>query len=140
MNQFEEKLKQIKLQFEISEIVRQDNGAFCVFDYHINPVSELQTVGLNLLTYKEGHNDYMLLKSFSGSCTISCLEQAKAFLEQLHLGNEKHSYTLKWRKKSNDAWNESHFFVKNQEEALKLFLHEKDAELYDIEIIENPIA
>ena len=66
------KLEQIKLQHNISEILRKDNGVSCHFDYHINLMSGDQTIKLNLLTYNPVHDEYMLLHTVKGASVAIC--------------------------------------------------------------------
>ena len=51
MNSYDKKLQQIRLQHQIVEILKNDNGVSCHFDYHINMMSDDETIKLNLLKY-----------------------------------------------------------------------------------------
>ena len=75
MPKIDKKLEQIRLQHEIGEILRKDNGVSSHFDYHVNLLSEDESVKLNLLTYNVKHNEYMLLHTTLGASSLICLKK-----------------------------------------------------------------
>ncbi len=140
MSKIDKKLEQIKLQHQIGEILRQDNGVSCHFDYHVNLLSDYETIKLNLLTYNKRHDEYMLLHSIKGTSSIDCLDKMKTFLNQLNHDAKEHSYTVSWQRSGEDIKHVSYFIGTSKEEVQKKFLHEKDASLYTFEITQNPVS
>ncbi|MCB9262327.1 MAG: hypothetical protein H6607_08135 [Flavobacteriales bacterium] len=140
MSKIDKKLEQLKLQHEISEILRNDNGVSCHFDYHVNMLSDDETIKLNLLTYNKRHNEYMLFHTEKGTSSIHCLSKIKKYIE---LGSERkklQSFSIRWKKKNEPNYFTSYFSGMSKNEVVNKFLHEKDANDYDFEIIENPIS
>ncbi len=140
MSKIDKKLEQIKLQHDISELLREDNGVSCHFDYHVNLLSDNETVKLNVLTYNQRHNEYMLLHTVTGTSSIDCLGKTKSYLISKSTDVEEYSYSVKW-KKAGDAKEYTSYFVGSSQEEVELkFLHEKNIEEYSYEIIQNPVA
>ena len=50
---FDKKLEQLRLQHTISNLLYKDNGVSSHFDYHVNLMSDDETIKLNLLTYNQ---------------------------------------------------------------------------------------
>lgn len=140
MNAYDKKLQQISLQHEIVEMLKHDNGVSCHFDYHVNIMSEDETIKLNLLTYNPNHENYMLLHSISGKSSIDCLNKMLAYLKEFYNKEFLYSFTIEWQKTGDPAKHISYFRAINKEGALKKFLHEKDASEYEYKIFKNPIA
>lgn len=134
------KLEQIRLQHQIMEVLHKDNGVSCHFDYHVNPVSEDETVKLNLLTYNPKHNEYMLLHVTSGRSSIDCLNKMKLEINALQHQSQFYSFTINWSKKSDSVWHVSYFRAKDERGAELKFLHEKNASDYTYTIEKNPIS
>jgi hypothetical protein len=139
MSNIDKKLEQIQLQHEISELLRRDNGVSCHYDYHVNLLSDYETIKLNLLTYNKRHNEYMLLHTVKGSSSVDCLNKVMDYLKQSH-GDKQYSYTVNWSKQGDDGKHTSYFVAGSKEEAMSKFLHEKDPTEYTFDIIENPVA
>ena len=137
---FDKKLRQLSLQHEIYRLLQEDNGVSSHFDYHINLMSDDETVKLNLLTYNKRHNEYMLFHSTTGSSSIDCLEKMHAYLSQIVEGDDSSSFTIKWRKKGEDTEHLSYFMADDEEEAIQKFLHEKEAEEYEYTCSLNPLS
>ncbi len=140
MSRIERKLEQIRLQHRISNILWKDNGVSSHFDYHVNLVSDDETVKLNLLTYNPKHDEYMLLHSVTGACSIRCLENMLLYLESHRKSDEKYSFTITWRKKGENDMHISYFSASSEEEAAQKFLHEKNPVNYDYTIVMNPVS
>ncbi len=140
MTNTDKKLRQLKLQHEIQEMLRQDNEVSCHFDYHINMMSDDETVKLNLLTFNPRHDEYMLLHTVKGKSSIHCLEAMKDHIEKITRENIHFSYTIKWRRKGETGFHTSYFHGHSEEDAVNKFLHEKRAEDYEYEVLLNPIA
>ncbi len=140
MNTYDKKLRQIQLQHQVVEILKNDNGVSCHFDYHINIMSDDETVKLNLLTYNPGHENYMLLHSTSGKSSIHCLEKMLAYLDEFYNRKYLYSFTIEWKRKGDPLKHISYFRAIDEKEAQTKFLHEKDASEYDFTISRNPIA
>lgn len=140
MSKIDKKLEQIQLQHEISEILHQDNGVSCHFDYHVNLLSDYETIKLNVLTYNKRHNEYMLLHTVKGTSSIDCLTKTVTFLNQKDHRSTLHSFSVKWQKLGDETKYTSYFMAVDEDEALAKFLHEKDAKEYTYEVIQNPVA
>lgn len=140
MSKIDKKLEQIQLQHEISEILHQDNGVSCHFDYHVNLLSDYETIKLNVLTYNKRHNEYMLLHTVKGTSSIDCLTKTVTFLNQKDHRSTLHSFSVKWQKLGDVTKYTSYFMAVDEDEALAKFLHEKDAKEYTYEVIQNPVA
>jgi hypothetical protein len=140
MARIERKLEQIRLQHKISEILWKDNEVSSHFDYHVNPVSEDETIKLNLLTYNPRHDEYMLLHSITGSSSIKCLENMMEYLKTKRKTEEKYSFTIKWHKKGEKEEYTSYFRASSEEEAAQKFLHEKNALDYEYSIQMNAVS
>ena len=140
MSKIDKKLEQIKLQHQIGELLLKDNGVSCHFDYHVNLLSDYETVKLNVLTYNKRHNEYMLLHTVKGTSSIDCLNKTLTFLSQKDHRAKLLSFSVKWSKKGEDGSYVSYFQAHDEEEAREKFLHEKNPNDYTIEITENPVS
>ncbi|MBO6517841.1 MAG: hypothetical protein JJ975_14950 [Bacteroidia bacterium] len=140
MSKIDKKLEQIKLQHDITEILREDNGVSCHFDYHVNLVSDSETIKLNVLTYNQRHNEYMLLHTVKGTSSLDCLSKVKSFLVSQSHDSEEYSYSVKWKKKDEETEHVSYFVGSSREEVEIKFLHEKNIDDYSYEIYQNPVA
>lgn len=140
MARIDQKLEHIQLQHEISEMLRKDNGVSCHFDYHVNLLSESETVKLNLLTYNPRHNEYMLLHTVSGGSSIACLHKMLLYLQSSQKSKIQYSFTVKWRRKGATDWVYSYFSAADATEAERKFLHEKSPSEYEYTLIQNPVA
>lgn len=140
MGKIDKKLEQIRLQHQIMELLRQDNGVSCHFDYHINPVSDDETIKLNLLTYNPRHNEYMLLNMVKGSSAIDCLQKMLSFIEGMMKQTQLYSFTIRWKRKNHDQQFVSYFRAPDEKSAELKFLHEKDPDAYEYSIERNPIS
>lgn len=140
MNAYDKKLEQIRLQHQIVEILKNDNGISCHFDYHINMMSDDETIKLNLLTYNPGHENYMLLHSVSGKSSIHCLKLMLAYLKEFYNLQFLYSFTIEWKKKGDPLKHISYFRAIDEDEVRTKFLHEKQESEYEYNILRNPIA
>jgi hypothetical protein len=140
IGKIDRKLEQIRLQHQIMEILRQDNGVSCHFDYHVNPVSEDETVKLNLLTYNPKHNEYMLLHCTTGKNSIDCLNKMITEINALQHQSQFYSFMMKGTKKSDGILHVSYFRATDEGGAELKFLHEKNASDYTYTIEKNPIS
>ncbi len=140
MNAYDKKLQQIRLQHQIVGILKNDNGVSCHFDYHINMMSDDETIKLNLLTYNPSHENYMLLYSTSGKSSIDCLEKMQAILHELYNPKFLYSFTIEWKKKGDPMKHISYFRAQDEADAKTKFLHEKNESEYEYTILKNPIA
>ncbi|MFM9944544.1 MAG: hypothetical protein ACKVQB_04860 [Bacteroidia bacterium] len=140
MNSYDKKLQQIRLQHQIGEILENDNGVSCHFDYHINMMSDDETIKLNLLTYNPAHENYMLLHSTSGKSSIDCLEKMKIYLNEFYNPQFLYSFTIEWKKKDEPLKHISYFRAADEAAAKAKFLHEKEEAEYDYTILRNPIS
>lgn len=140
MNAYDKKLKQIQLQHQIVEILKNDNGVSCHFDYHINMMSDEETIKLNLLTYNPAHQNYMLLHSAAGKSSIHCLEKMEQFLHEFYNPEFLYSFTIEWKKKGETTKHISYFRAIDEASATEKFLHEKNEEEYEYAVHKNPIA
>lgn len=140
MARIERKLEQIRLQHTISEILWKDNEVSSHFDYHVNPVSEEETIKLNLLTYNPRHDEYMLLHSVAGSSSVKCLKNMLEYLKTKRKTQELYSFTIKWQKKGDNDSYVSYFRAASEEEAAQKFLHEKNALEYEYTIQMNAVS
>ena len=140
MNSFDKKLEQIRLQHQIVELLKSDNGISCHFDYHINMMSDDETIKLNLLTFNPSHKNYMLLHSTTGKSSIHCLERMLAYLKEFYNPQFLYSFTIEWKKKGEDLKHISYFRAIDETEATVKFLHEKNELDYEFTILKNPIS
>lgn len=140
MSKIDKKLEQIQLQHQIGELLHQDNGVSCHFDYHVNLLSDYETVKLNVLTYNKRHNEYMLLHTVKGTSSIDCLTKTAIFLNQKGHRTTVDSFSVKWQKTGDEKSYISYFMATDEEEATEKFLHEKDPTEYVFEVFQNPVA
>jgi hypothetical protein len=140
MNSYDKKLQQIRLQHQIVEILKNDNGVSCHFDYHINMMSDDETIKLNLLTYNPVHENYMLLHSVSGTSSIHCLEKMRSYLNEFYNPQFLYSFTIEWKKKGDPMKHISYFRAADESQSKAKFLHEKEAAEYEFTILRNPIS
>ena len=140
MKKTDDKSLQIKLEYEISEILRADNGVYAAFDYHINISSSEQTVKLNLLTYNPKHQDYMLFHTVLGNSSIDCLQKMLTYLEEHQKKPVKYSVTIAWSKRGNNQKHRSYFRAASESIALEKFFHEKNPDDYEWSIEMNPLT
>lgn len=140
MGKIDRKLQQIRLQHKILNILQEDNGVSCHFDYHVNLISDEETVKLNLLTYNPKHDEYMLLHTTKATSSLACLEKMLAYIQSMHHAQTNYSFTINWSKKGSDENHVSYFMGTSKEDAEAKFLHEKNKEDYDYEILQNPIS
>jgi len=140
MNSYDKKLQQISLQHQIVEILKNDNGVSCHFDYHINMMSDDETIKLNLLTYNPAHENYMLLHSVSGTSSIDCLTKMHIYLKEFYNPQFLYSFTIEWKKKGDPLKHISYFRAVDELQAKAKFLHEKEKSEYAYIISRNPIS
>ncbi|MFT4521782.1 MAG: hypothetical protein ACI8ZN_000720 [Bacteroidia bacterium] len=140
MSKSDKKLVQIKLQHEIAEILRKDNGVSCHFDFHVNMLSGGQTIKLNLLTYNVKHNEYMLLRTTLGPNSIQCLESMLVFIKSNDQQKQEYSYTITWSRAGEKEEYVSYFWGTSEEEVMAKFLHEKKASNFTYSVQQNPLA
>lgn len=140
MSKIDKKLEQIRLQHEIGEILREDNGVSCHFDYHVNLLSDYETIKLNLLTYNQRHNEYMLLHSVKGTSSLDCLNKIRTYLQQHSRTEKTISYSVKWKRNDENDEHVSYFTGSSEDEVEEKFLHEKNASDYTYTILQNPVS
>jgi len=141
MSSKHKKLEQIKLQHSISEILREDNGVSCHYDYHVNLMSDDETIKLNLLTYNERHDEYMLMHTVKGKSSIDCLQKMWEYVKSNHENSREDSYTVTWQKDGDSATYSSHFRARSSAEAEQKFLYEKNPDHYKITSVQiNPVS
>ncbi|MFY0643854.1 MAG: hypothetical protein JXR19_05255 [Bacteroidia bacterium] len=137
---FDKKLKQLRLQHEIYSLLHEDNGVSSHFDYHVNLMSDDETVKLNLLTYNKRHDEYMLFHTTLGTSSIDCLQKMHNYLSNTVEGDDSSSFTIKWKKIGESQEHLSYFMADDKEEAIQKFLHEKNAEEYEYSCSLNPLS
>jgi hypothetical protein len=140
MARIDKKLEQIDLQHQIMELLRNDNGVTSHFDYHVNLVSENETVLLNLLTFNPRHEDYMLFHTTKGNSSIDCLKKMIAFIKTQLPQQQLYSYTIIWKKWNEQSEHISYFRAADEQTAIEKFLHEKNPEDYRYSVTQNPIS
>ncbi len=140
MAKIDKKLEQIKLQHDISEILRSDNGVSAHFDYHVNLLLESEGVKLNLLTYNQKHNEYMLLHSTLGASSIECLNKMLSYIQTFKQQGRNYSFTVQWEKSGDKIKHTSYFWGRSEEEVRQKFLHEKNIDMYEFTIVQNPVS
>lgn len=140
MARIEKKLEQIRLQHKISELLWKDNGVSSHFDFHVNMVSDDETIKLNLLTYNPKHDEYMLLHSVSGSSSVNCLKSMFDYLKTKRASQEKYTFTFRWKKIGEDEEHISYFRASDKEEASIKFLHEKNPNNYEFSVEMSPVS
>ncbi len=136
---FDKKLEQLKMQHAIFKILHSDNGVSSHFDYHVNLMSSSETIKLNVLTYNEKHNEYMLFHTVYGSSSLDCLQKMLDYIESKSNSIEN-SYTITWNKAGDEERHQSYFSATSEAEAEAKFLHEKDKEDYEYSIQLNPVS
>jgi len=135
------KLQQIKYQHQIGEILHDDNGVSCHFDYHVNLMSDDETIKLNLLTYNERHDEYMLMHTTKGSSSLDCLNKMLDYVQSTRSERRDNSYTVSWKREGDVNIHKSYFRASSEAEAQKKFFHEKEADAYEVvNIVQNPEA
>ena len=136
---FDKKLEQLRLQHEIYNVLNQDNGVSSHFDYHVNLMSDDETIKLNLLTYNERHDEYMLFHTVLGTSSLNCLDKMLKYIRQIKQ-SKQNSYTISWQKDGDPSSYKSYFMASNEKEAIAKFLHEKNEEEYTYTISLNPVS
>ena len=136
---FDKKLEQLRLQHTVFTILYKDNGVSSHFDYHVNIMSDDETIRLNLLTYNEKHNEYMLFHTVFGTSSLDCLKKLLTYIK-LKSDVAENSYTITWEKAGESKSYKSYFTAKSEEEAITKFLHEKDSKDYSYSITLNPVS
>ena len=137
---FDKKLSQLRLQHKIFIALQEDNGVSSHFDYHVNLMSGDETIKLNLLTYNERHDEYMLFHTVKGKSSIECLEKMLAYIEDHQGSGHENSYTISWSKKGEPGTFKSYFSARDEQEAVDKFLHEKDPDDYTFTCTLNPLS
>ncbi|MFT5723782.1 MAG: hypothetical protein ACI9JN_000899 [Bacteroidia bacterium] len=140
MSKIDKKLEQIQLQHKIGEMLRSDNGVSCHFDYHVNLLSDYETIKLNVLTYNQRHNEYMLLHTVKGTSSIDCLDKMKKFMSNNNHTSKLLSFSVKWQKNDEEGQHVSYFMARDEDEVESKFLHEKDTNDYTYEVYQNPVS
>jgi hypothetical protein len=136
---FDKKLEQLRLQHEIYNVLNQDNGVSSHFDYHVNLMSDDETIKLNLLTYNKRHDEYMLFHTVLGTSSLDCLTKMLAYIHQIKK-TKQNSYTISWQKEGDPSNYQSYFMAASEEEAITKFLHEKNPDEYSYSISLNPVS
>jgi len=140
MGKIDRKLQQIRIQHEILNILSEDNGVSCHFDYHVNLISDNETVKLNLLTYNPKHDEYMLLHTVKSTSSLACLKKMLEYIKSLQQTEQNYSFTITWSRKGQSNKHTSYFVASTEVEAEQKFLHEKNMDDYDYKIVQNPIS
>ncbi|MCB0738336.1 MAG: hypothetical protein KDC92_12535 [Bacteroidetes bacterium] len=140
MPRIQKKLEQIRLQHKVSKILWKDNGVSTHFDYHVNLMSEEETIQLNVLTYNERHDEYMLLHTTRGASSIECLKRMLEYLEKQTASGVIYTFTIEWRKNGEGDKHISYFRARSTEEATQKFFHEKNRSDYEFSITQNPLS
>jgi hypothetical protein len=136
---FDKKLEQLRLQHTISNLLFKDNGVSSHFDYHVNLMSDDETIKLNLLTYNQKHDEYMLFHTVFGTSSLDCLRKMVEYIKSNKAAREN-SYTITWKKGGEADWHKSYFAAKTEDEAKGKFLHEKNVTDYEFSIELNPMS
>ncbi len=136
---FDKKLEQLKLQHTIYNLLHKDNSVSSHFDYHVNIMSDNETITLNLLTYNEKHNEYMLFHTVFGTSSLDCLTKMLQCIKTKSQSREN-SYTIIWNKNGENKTHNSYFFAKDEDTAIHKFLHEKNKDDYVYKIVLNPVS
>ncbi len=137
---FDNKLEQLRMQHQIFKLLQEDNGVSSHFDYHVNIMSDEHTIKLNLLTYNERHNEYMLFHTVYGSSSLNCLSKMLDYIKSIKKQSQGNSYTIKWSKKGETQVFNSYFMASSESDAIEKFLHEKNAEDYEFSCSLNPVS
>ncbi|MBR9861341.1 hypothetical protein GYB22_11450 [bacterium] len=137
---FDKKLSQLRLQHKIFSLLFEDNGVSSHFDYHVNIMSDDETIKLNLLTYNKRHDEYMLFHTVKGSSSLNCLEKMLEYIKEHQNSTRQNSYTIKWSKKNEPGEYKSYFIAKSEDDAILKFLHEKNEEDYEFTCTLNPVS
>ena len=136
---FDKKLEQLQLQHTIFNMLNEDNGVSSHFDYHVNIMSDDETIRLNLLTYNDKHKEYMLFHTVLGTSSIDCLSKMLAYIKSKS-NTAENSYTILWTKSGDRTSHKSYFTAKSEEDATTKFLHEKKSDDYSFAIELNPVS
>ena len=124
-----------KLESEISEEIRKDNGCTVNFNYHAKPGG----CTVKVFTYNPKTKEFFLLMSTTAMTSAQALESILQYV-QTHK-NEMNSYTVTWTHKNKMEQNTSYFYCKDALEVLEKFFDGKDRQMYSIsELKLNPIS
>jgi hypothetical protein len=137
---FDRKLVQLRLQDKIFNLLYSDNGVSSHFDYHLNLMSDEETIKLNLLTYNKRHDEYMLFHTVMGSSSIDCLQKMLTYIQDHQKKDPKNSYTISWKKAGDEHVHKSYFIAASTEEAIDKFLHEKNPDQFEFRCELNPVS
>lgn len=136
---FDKKLEQLRLQQSIYEILNTDNGVSSHFDYHVNIMSDNETIKLNLLTFNKRHNEYMLFHTVFGTSSLDCLKKMLNYIKTDKV-QQLNSYTIAWNRKGDDNKYNSYFQAISESDAKAKFLHEKNKGEYEFSVVLNPVS
>ncbi len=136
---FDKKLEQLQLQHTIFNMLNKDNGVSSHFDYHVNIMSDDETIRLNLLTYNDKHKEYMLFHTVFGTSSLDCLRKMLDYIKSKSHTAEN-SYTISWTKAGDNTNYKSYFTAESKDDAIAKFLHEKERNDYTFSIELNPVS
>ncbi len=129
-------LEEQRLEHQINELVRSDNGCTVHFDYK-NEVPEkdqdiYKGVGLVASTYNPNHDSSFMLWTGSGTSKIDALEQLLIYLKKEIPPKTYLNYKIVWRKHGSNDDHESYFVGKTALEVVQKFFHDKNNHDYVI--------
>ena len=132
------KTERLKLENKIFDVIYKDNHNTPHFDYHV--MFEEGKIRLDLYTYNQRIDDFLLLHSVINETPILCLRDIIEYLENHnYIKKERKPVSIIWNKKGSDVKHESYYFDE-PEEAKRKFLYGKIEEDYNIEIKINPMS
>ncbi len=132
----------LKLESEIYNIVKSDNGCEIHFDYDLGYSGPLPTDkyhSVNAITYNPITKESFLMCKCNGLSQIEALECVLSYINTHRVTN--YSHTIIWANKIDKMNNTSYFYGKDAMEALEKFYHGKNRDEYMVYSIKlNPLS
>lgn len=146
-NEIEEYMKDIrekqiyKLKFEISELIRNDNGSYVSFEYNSSPTFSRW---LDVITYNPRHGQHFLFGRFymKDLSELEVLEKVRSYIKKPSVRFQyttNKSYSIKWWNKEQSKLITSSFYGEDIYDVLYKFYCKKKKDSIEIhEISLNP--
>lgn len=134
--------RRFELEGEIIKLVFQHNQNTPHFDYHVDIDDVDNSIELDLYTRNARNGMIFLLHQTHGTSSVDVLRKMLDYLHSQHQGEERNSYTVRWKDKRDPSGGEqtSYFYEHTEEEVLRKFFYNRSRSDFEVRVELNPIA
>ena len=130
------------LEGEIITLIFEDNRNTVHFDYHVDIDDVDYSIMLDLYTRNARNGAIFLLHQTRGTSSVDVLNKMLKYLQDQHLADEKHSYTVKWidRTEAGKEEHVSYFYESSEIDVRQKFFYNRREQDFLITVEENPLS